>query len=155
MISSRPGLAPDPELQVAHRALRTGRAATAEQMLRQLLKTYPVDPNARWLLGVALLDLGKAEDSVALLEALIHRADDFHAARVDLARAYRACGRLTEARHCVRAVLKRNLIIRAPGLPTAMCSSIWRSFPMHEWPLSGLAIASRTGTALMPRQTIY
>jgi tetratricopeptide (TPR) repeat protein len=108
MISHRPSLAPDSDLKVAHRALRSGRAATAAQMLRQLLKTYPVDPNARWLLGVALLDLGKAEDSVGLLEELVHRADDFHAARVDLARAYRACGRLTQARHCVRTVLEKE-----------------------------------------------
>jgi hypothetical protein len=37
-------------------ALRAGRAATAERMLRSLEAQFPGEVNCLWLLGVALLD---------------------------------------------------------------------------------------------------
>ncbi|MGH8252990.1 MAG: tetratricopeptide repeat protein, partial [Steroidobacteraceae bacterium] len=87
----RPGF--DERLRAADAALRTGRARTAEQALRALSAEAPADLNCQWLLGIALLDLGRPADSVAILEAVLRAAPSFANARVDLARAYRAAGR--------------------------------------------------------------
>ena len=89
----------------AHAALRAGRAATAERWLRALLARAPDEVNCQWLLGVALLDQGRPEESLATLERVLARAPDFAHARVDLARAYRSAGRAAQAREEVRRVL--------------------------------------------------
>jgi len=92
----------------AHDALRAGRAASAERLLRALLAQFPGEVNCEWLLAVALLDQGRAAESVALLEPLLTRVPDFTQARVDLARAYRRAGRPQEARTAVRRVLEQQ-----------------------------------------------
>ncbi len=92
-------------LRAADAALRSGRAQTAERMLRALNAEAPADVNCRWLLGVALLDQGKLADSMALFESVLQSAADFASARIDLARAYRASGRLPDAREQLRTVL--------------------------------------------------
>jgi tetratricopeptide (TPR) repeat protein len=90
----------------AHAALRAGRAATAERLLRALEAQYPGEVNCQWLLGVALLDQDKVAESLACLESALARAPEFAAARVDLARAYRRAGRAAQAREEVRRVLE-------------------------------------------------
>jgi tetratricopeptide (TPR) repeat protein len=90
----------------AHAALRAGRAATAERLLRALEAQYPGEVNCQWLLGVALLDQDKVAESLACLQSALARAPDFAAARVDLARAYRRAGRAAQAREEVRRVLE-------------------------------------------------
>jgi len=105
--------APRPEaifaqnLAQAHAALRAGRAATAEHLLRALDAQVPGDPNCRWLLGAALLEQGKIAESIAMLEGVLARTADFAHARVDLARAYRRDGRAARAREEVRRVLEK------------------------------------------------
>ncbi|HWG70044.1 MAG TPA: tetratricopeptide repeat protein, partial [Steroidobacteraceae bacterium] len=100
--------APRPEaifaqnLAQAHAALRAGRAATAEHLLRALDAQVPEDPNCRWLLGAALLEQGKIAESIAMLEGVLARTPDFAQARVDLARAYRRDGDAARAREEVR-----------------------------------------------------
>jgi tetratricopeptide (TPR) repeat protein len=94
-------------LRQAHAALRAGRAATAERWLRALVARRPGEVNTLWLLGVALLDQGRLEESVGTLERVRQAAPDFASARVDLARAYRRAGRAGEAREEVRRVLER------------------------------------------------
>ena len=89
----------------AQAALRSGRAATAERWLRALLAQAPDEVNCLWLLGVALLDQDRLEESIATLERACARAPDFAHARVDLARAYRRAGRAAQAREEVRRVL--------------------------------------------------
>jgi tetratricopeptide (TPR) repeat protein len=91
----------------AHAALRAGRAATAERMLRALEAQFPGEVNCLWLLGVALLDQDKVAESIATLERVLSRAPDFANARVDLARAYRRDGRAAQAREEVRRVLEK------------------------------------------------
>jgi tetratricopeptide (TPR) repeat protein len=91
--------------QRAHAALRAGRAATAERLLRALEAQFPGEVNCQWLLGVALLDQDKVAESVALLESVLARAPGFADARVDLARACRRAGRAAQAREEVRRVL--------------------------------------------------
>jgi len=88
-------------------ALLSGRAATAERMLRALEAQRPGELNCRWLLGVALLDQERVPESLAVLEPVLHQAPDFANARVDLARAYRRAGRAAEAREQVRRVLEK------------------------------------------------
>jgi tetratricopeptide (TPR) repeat protein len=95
-------------LRRAHAALREGRAATAERMLRELERPFPGEPNCQWLLGVALLDQDKLPESIACLERVLARAPDFAEARVDLARAYRRAARAAAARIEVRRVLEKQ-----------------------------------------------
>jgi tetratricopeptide (TPR) repeat protein len=90
----------------AHAALRAGQAATAERWLRALEAQRPGEVNCLWLLGVALLDQGKTDESIAMLERALTVAPDFPEPRVDLARAYRSRGRAAEARAEVRRVLE-------------------------------------------------
>ncbi len=92
----------------AHAVLRAGRAATAERWLRALLAQAPDEANCLWLLGVALLDQDRLEESIATLERARVRAPDFSHARVDLARAYRSAGRAAQAREEVRQVLESH-----------------------------------------------
>ncbi|HEY1312254.1 MAG TPA: sulfotransferase [Steroidobacteraceae bacterium] len=89
-------------------ALREGRAATAERMLRALEARFPGEANCRWLIGAALLDQNKIAESIATLERLLAVAPNFSAARVDLARAYRRAGRAAQARQEVRRVLQHT-----------------------------------------------
>ena len=90
-------------LRRAHAALRAGQAATAERSLRALEAQRPGEVNCLWLLGVALLDQGRIEESIALLERSLAAAPDFAEPRVDLARAYRRAGRAAVARAEVAA----------------------------------------------------
>jgi tetratricopeptide (TPR) repeat protein len=93
-------------LRQAHAALRAGRAATAERWLRALAAKAPGELNCQWLIGAALLAQGQLSPAVESLERVLAVQPEFAAARVDLARAYRAAGRLEEARREVRRVLE-------------------------------------------------
>jgi tetratricopeptide (TPR) repeat protein len=92
--------------ETALATLRQGRAATAERLLRALETRFPGELNCLWLLGAALLDQSKVDESIRTLEQVLRRAPDFRNARVDLARAYRLAGRTEEARAEVRCVLQ-------------------------------------------------
>jgi tetratricopeptide (TPR) repeat protein len=92
----------------AHAALRAGRAATAEAWLRTLLAQAPGEVNCLWLLGVALLDQDRTEESLTTLERVASSAPEFADARVDLARVYRRAGRAAQAREEVRRVLEKS-----------------------------------------------
>src|SRR6476646_5446230 len=92
-------------LRRAHAALRTGRAAVAEEWLRALEARFPGEVNCLWLLGVALLDQDRGSESVETLERALKAAPEFAEARVDLARAYRCAGGVDKAREEVRRVL--------------------------------------------------
>src|SRR5258706_14760854 len=102
MIAPRPVATLEESLREAHTALRLGRAATAERSLRAIQAQFPGDANCQWLLGAALLDQDKVPESIEALEGALERAPDLAQARVDLARAYRRCGRFLEAREEVR-----------------------------------------------------
>ena len=90
----------------AQAALRAGQAATAERWLRALEAESPGEINCLWLLGVALLDQSRIEESIAMLERALRNAPDFAEARIDLARAQRRAGRVEGAREQVRRVLQ-------------------------------------------------
>src|SRR5882672_2897955 len=108
MTAPKPRATLEESLRGAHASLRLGRAAGAERILRALEAQFPGDVNCLWLLGAALLDQDKTPESIATLEAVLARAPDLAQARVDLARAYRRCGRIAEAREQVRQVLEKT-----------------------------------------------
>jgi tetratricopeptide (TPR) repeat protein len=95
-------------------ALRSGRAATAERQLRAIQAAAPGDVNSLRLLGVALLDQAKIPAAIEALEGAVSGAPNFWPAHTDLARAYRAAGRLKEAREELRRVVAAE-----PALATA------------------------------------
>jgi tetratricopeptide (TPR) repeat protein len=95
-------------LHRAHAALRAGQAASAERSLRTLEAQRPGEVNCLWLLGAALLDQGRTEDSIAMLERVLASAPGFAEPRVDLARALRRAGRAADARLEVRRVLEAS-----------------------------------------------
>ncbi|HEY2536957.1 MAG TPA: tetratricopeptide repeat protein, partial [Solirubrobacteraceae bacterium] len=93
-------------LRRAQAMLRVGQAASAEKGLRALQAEFPGEVDCLWLLGAALLDQSRIEESVALLERALQSAPGFAEARVDLARALRRAGRTALAREEVRRVLE-------------------------------------------------
>jgi len=103
--SPPPGFAAN--LRQAHAALRAGQALRAEAWLRSLEAQCPGEVNCLWLIGAALLDQERIEESIALLERVLASAPEFAEARVDLARAYRRAGRTAESRAEVRRVLEK------------------------------------------------
>jgi tetratricopeptide (TPR) repeat protein len=97
----------DERLRGAHAALRAGRAATAERMLRALTAERAAEPRCAWLLAVALLDQDKPAESIAILRPLLGRVPELSEARVDLARALRRQGLGSQAREEARRVLEK------------------------------------------------
>jgi tetratricopeptide (TPR) repeat protein len=95
-------------------ALRAGRAAAAERELIAIQAKAPGEVNSLRLLGAALLDQGKLVPAVETLQRAVSAAPGFVHSRVDLARAYRAAGRLQEARAELKRVLQSH-----PELPLA------------------------------------
>jgi tetratricopeptide (TPR) repeat protein len=103
----------DPQAQSKLRAaytealalLRSGRSATAEQLLRDIQTAAPGDVNSLRLLGVAQLDQDKLPAAIATLERVVSSAPQFWAARTDLARAYRKARRVEPAREQLRRVV--------------------------------------------------
>jgi tetratricopeptide (TPR) repeat protein len=98
----------------ALQALRMGHAETAERQLRAIQTVAPGDVNSLRLLGAALLAQDKVAPAIETLERAVGAAPSFWHARTDLARAYRAGGRLEAAREELRAVVGA-----APGLDAA------------------------------------
>src|SRR5580658_574614 len=96
----------DHSLRQAHAALRAGRAATAERWLRVLESKAPGNVDCLWLIGAALLAQGKLSAAIESLERTLAARPDYASARVDLARAYRAAGSLSQARAELRRVLE-------------------------------------------------
>ncbi len=79
-------------------AVRLGRLQSAEQQLRAIQRTFPGEINSLHLLGVTLLSQGKLAAALEMLEHVVANSPRFAHAQVDLARAYRQCGRLEAAR---------------------------------------------------------
>lgn len=106
MTASNAKAAFEERLRRAHVALRAGQTATAETWLRGLEAESPGEVRCLWLLGVALLEQSRIEDSMAMLERALQSAPGFAEARIDLAHARRRAGRAEEAREDVRRVLQ-------------------------------------------------
>jgi len=90
--------------QQALAALRVGNAGSAEQQLRAIQAAAPGEANSLRLLGAALLAQGKTAPAIETLEQAVDAAPEEPLARVELARACRAAGRLETARELLRHV---------------------------------------------------
>jgi tetratricopeptide (TPR) repeat protein len=108
MESRKPGVEFQEAYARALEHLQRGDALAAERELRELQRLWPGEVNSQRVLGLALLALGKNSEGVSLLEAVVAAAPDFVHAMVDLARAYRAQGRLQPAAEVLRKALDRD-----------------------------------------------
>lgn len=106
MTASHPRATFEERRRRAQAMLRAGQSATAEKCLRALEAESPGEAGCLWLLGVALLDQSRVEESIATLERALKSAPGFAEARVDLARARRRAGHGAQAREEVRRVLE-------------------------------------------------
>jgi tetratricopeptide (TPR) repeat protein len=77
--------------------LETGEAAGAATLIRETLASHPGYPDLHYLLGTAELRQGHADDAVATLARALELQPDFHAARVQCARALHALGETRQA----------------------------------------------------------
>src|ERR1700733_14054515 len=85
--------------------LERGDARAAERELRRMQKRWPGEVNSLRVLGLSLLAQGSSIEGIRLLEAVLAAAPDFAHAMLDLARAYRAQGRLQPAAALLRKAL--------------------------------------------------
>lgn len=84
-------------LDSARRAHQQGDFAAALAAARQLLQRAPDEPEAHWLAGTALLQLGQVTEAVAHLERSAAKARHHPAVLGALAQAYFQAGRYAEA----------------------------------------------------------
>src|SRR5580692_1516212 len=88
--------------------LERGDALAAERELREMQRRLPGEVNIQRVLGLSLLAQGKNAEGIGVLEAVVSAAPDFTHAMVDLARAYRAQGRLQTAAALLRKALEQD-----------------------------------------------
>ena len=88
--------------------LERGDAPAAERELREMQRRLPGEVNIQRVLGLSLLAQGKNAEGIGVLEAVLAGAPDFAHAMVDLARAYRAQGRLQAAAALLRKALEQD-----------------------------------------------
>jgi len=98
--------------------LERGDARGAERELRRMQERWPGEVNSRRVLGLSLLAQDSSIEGIRMLEAVIASAPDFAHAMLDLARAYRAQGRLQPA---------AALLCKALGLDGSLHEG-WRLF---------------------------
>jgi tetratricopeptide (TPR) repeat protein len=88
--------------------LERGDAAAAEHELREIQRRWPGEVNSRRVLALSLLAQGSNSEGIGVLEAVVADAPDFAHASIDLARAYRAQGRLQSAAALLQRALKQD-----------------------------------------------
>ncbi len=76
---------------------------------------HPRYPDVHYLLGCVELELGCTADALESLAQALELHPDFHAARVELARALDAAGQLAMAQEQIQAVLLKD-----PSNPAAL-----------------------------------
>jgi tetratricopeptide (TPR) repeat protein len=72
--------------------------AQAAEMFQEAMRIVPSDPHTPPMLGESLLELGKVEEAIKILEWHVHSQATTPGAIVDLGQAYLELGRLEEAR---------------------------------------------------------
>jgi tetratricopeptide (TPR) repeat protein len=88
--------------------LERGDAPAAERELREMQGRWPGEINIQRVLGLSLLAQGSNAEGIRVLEAVVSAAPDFASAMVDLARAYRAQGRLQAPAALLRKALEQD-----------------------------------------------
>lgn len=98
-----------------HALMRRGDRAGAAGRVREAMRQHPGYADLHHLLGIAELEEGHLDDAVSSLARALELHPDYHAARVELARALEALGDLAQAEEQVAWVLQAD-----PGHPRAL-----------------------------------
>ncbi len=94
-------------LERAHALLESGDAAGAIEVLQGALADHAVWPDLHYLLGSAELERGQFDDALGSLAHALELHPDFHAARLQFARALEGVGARAQAVEQVMLVLQR------------------------------------------------
>jgi tetratricopeptide (TPR) repeat protein len=105
----------DRALAEHHALVARGEHAQALHALRDAVSAHPGYPDLHCLLGSSELEAGMTDDAIASLAHALTLHPDFHAARVQLARAFEALGDLVQAGEQVALVLRED-----PAHPQAL-----------------------------------
>jgi predicted Zn-dependent protease len=108
MQDQKPGAGFQEAYARALQILERGDASAAERELREIQRRWPGEVNSQRVLGLSLLAQGSNAEGIGLLEAVLAAAPDFAHVMVDLARAYRAQGRLQSAAALLRKALEQD-----------------------------------------------
>jgi eukaryotic-like serine/threonine-protein kinase len=102
-------------LERARALLESGDAAAAIEVLQGAVADHAVWPDLHFLLGSAELECGQFDDALSSLARALELHPDFHAARLQFARALEGVGARAQAVEQVMLVLQR-----APADPQAL-----------------------------------
>src|SRR5680860_700412 len=93
--SSMPVVSPKTAAPVAEarRYLQAGQFGPAEALMRQVLSTYPDDPEACQVLGLVYYQMGRPQDACPLLEKSVRIAPNVVVNRINLGAVLQALGR--------------------------------------------------------------
>jgi len=105
----------DRALAEHHALVAQGEHVQALHVLRDAVTAHPGYPDLHYLLGSSELEAGMTDDAIASLTRALELHPDFHAARIQLARALEALGDLAQAGEQVALVLQED-----PGHPQAL-----------------------------------
>jgi eukaryotic-like serine/threonine-protein kinase len=95
-------------LERARALLESGEAAAAIEVLQGALADHAVWPDLHYLLGSAELERGQFDDALSSLAHALELHPDFHAARLQFARALEGVGARAQAVEQVMLVLQRE-----------------------------------------------
>jgi len=98
----------DRALAEHHALVAAGEHTRALHALRDAVTAHPGYPDLHYLLGSSELEAGMTDDAIASLAQALTLHPDFHAARVQLARALEALGDLVQAGEQVALVLRED-----------------------------------------------
>jgi tetratricopeptide (TPR) repeat protein len=98
-----------------HTLVTQGEHERALEALRAAVTEHPGYPDLHYLLGCSELEAGMADDALASLGRALELHPDFHAARIQFARALEALGDLVQAAEQVTLVLRED-----PAHPQAL-----------------------------------
>jgi tetratricopeptide (TPR) repeat protein len=98
----------DRALDEHHALVARGDHAQALHALRDAVTAHPGYPDLHYLLGSSELEAGMSDDAIASLARALTLHPDFHAARIQLARAFEALGDLVQAGEQVALVLRED-----------------------------------------------
>ena len=108
MLSHLAMAAPDGLLTQADKLMKRGKAKEAYALLVPYQSELAGDPNYDYLLGIAALDSGRANEAVFALERVLAVNPNHLQARAEIAKAYFATGEVVASQHEFETVQQQN-----------------------------------------------